>query len=323
MYYYFDESGNWQGYEKHRLVLGGLMLKNKQLEIDINNFFKIEQSKIGGAQLHAADVAEQVKESCYIFISELLEKKEANILIRIYDKNFIKTKSIKKADQMYSEEAADLASTLALGDKYVNIIYDLKFYYAYPENVLKEMINLPHHFKIMQKNFNITDAGVMKKQQQLVTLIRKILSNARKNNYTKKSLEYFLSNIIPSEIKVNPLSVHDKEKLNNDYNRIKSIISQYMWTELMLKIEGNDHAREIFRIDVLKSFKNKISSLNISTDMPEIKIYFSGKHEENPGVQVIDFICNLVYRYGLELPKNISPAIKKIYNRIKIEEISK
>ena len=57
---------------------------------------------------------------------------------------------------------------------------------------------------------------------------------------------------------------------------------------------------------------------------PKLFIEFTNKFNQSVGVQIIDILSHLVYKYGPNLPKNderISSAVRGIYEKIKIEEV--
>lgn len=96
-------------------------------------------------------------------------------------------------------------------------------------------------------------------------------------------------------------------------------ISDYLWSELMLQVQGKEQARELFRAAILANVKNVLSMWGQGHDIPKLSINYMAKNNSNAGVELIDFLCNLVYQNGSVLPNSASSAVKKIYQMISVE----
>ena len=321
MNYFFDESGNWSGalFEHKKLVLGGLLIANKNTERALDREFKIFQSENNLDLLHAMDLSRKDREACYRIIANNLSDNDS-IIIRTYSPEIAFSKNSKQSEEIYSDLAADLVNTISFGDKDLNIFYDMKFYYAYPLNVIAKMDKeKPRYYEKMMKNFILKDEAFFSTRKKIED---KLFRNLKKGSERQKQVIHkFLMNVKEREIKLNSFDKKAINKLEKEKNRTKKQIENYLWSELWLKIEGEEVAREKFRDAILKNNKSQCKELGIDALNPNLILYFANKQEENPGVQVIDFICNLVYKFGSTPPENSSEAIQTIYNKIIIEDM--
>ena len=317
MNYYFDESGNWSDRERNRLVLGGLLIKEKDIESKLYREFRILKAENNIDSLHATDLSTGIKEICYQIINSILTDDTA-VLLRIFNPNISNSKTQKKSDEIYSELAADLINTISFGDRELNVFYDMKFHYAYPANVIQESKKLkPRYYEDMKRNFNLSDKVFLKTRDNLVSKIRNLINIKKVNGKQKMDLENFLEAIADK----NCFDDKSISKLEQEKNRVKDKIADYLWSELWLHIEGKEQAQEIFRANIMRGFNAKNKNLGTSMSIPNLNLRFVAKQNENPGVQVIDFICNLVYRNGTKAPVKASNAVKSIFSKIDIEEI--
>ena len=74
MNYNFDESGNWAepGREQKKLVIGGILLKNNHIIIQLEQEMKLLKANIGLKTFHAADVTKEQLEQSYRLIYNFL-----------------------------------------------------------------------------------------------------------------------------------------------------------------------------------------------------------------------------------------------------------
>ncbi len=173
----------------------------------------------------------------------------------------------------------------------------------------------------MKKNFEISDFHFTKARDKIITRLETLILKKKVYGYQKRNIESFLDSITDKTLTVNPFDDKVFYKLEQEKNKVKNTVSDYLWTEFRLQIEGNEQVKENFRANIIRGFKNKNKQLATSLPNPILTIKFANKQEENPGVQVIDFICNLVYKNGLKTPLRASNSVKSIYSKIKIEEI--
>ena len=299
MNYYFDESGNWSDCnEKKRLVLGGLLLKDTAILSNLDREFAILKAENRIKTLHASELTPAIKESCYRIIDSHLSD-ETEVLMKIYDPSILFSKTRKNKEEIYSDLAATLVSDISYGDENILIYYDMKFHYAYPLNIIKQLHkSKPFYYKEIKRFFSLTKLSVAKKH-----VLRKVVNTLAKSRIAQQD---------KTKIKQFELLLHHNDKF----------VSDYLWTELWLRIEGNEVAKENFRATTLRNFKSMNKMFGVAGDPPQLKLYFEDKSKENAGVQVIDFICNLVYRHGAKPTYNASDAVKSILNKITIEEVS-
>ena len=321
MNYFFDESGNWSraSVECRKLILGGLFIKDKNTERVLDREFKLLQAENDIKTLHAMDLSPANKEACYRIIANNLSDKDA-ILIRTYAPETAVSKNAKQAEDVYSDLAADLVNTISFGDDDLNIFYDMKFHYSYPSNVIMQIKGKkPWYYRDMKNKFTLKDEAFFATRSKIE---RKTGSNLGKGSkWQKEVIANFFEKVTEKKITLNSFDKKAIEKLEEEKNKTKDQIENYLWSELWLKIEGEEIAKEKFRDSIFKNNKEQCKAFEMDDINPRLKLYFADKKDENPGVQVIDFICNLVYRYGTTPPTNCSDAINTIYKNIIIEEM--
>lgn len=292
MYYFFDESGNWKGRSDYRLVLGGLIIHEKsrleRLKTELNLLLADHKLEY----LHANEMSQSALHDCYQIIAKLLEN-DGNSMLRVYSPNIIRSKSTSSKDAIYMDLAANLVSTLIMGDKKPRINYDMQFHYAYPENVFKSLkYAKPSYYKKMINYFELTKEGYDNEVTKIIEEYNKLRLKVRNE----------LADI-GKAIEEKPIKV----------------VSEYLWSELILQIQGKENTREIFKhkiTDKLQTLSNSFENL----EMPEkISVKYFSKNLRNPGIEVIDIICNLVYKHGAEPGKDCPSIVKKIYDNISVE----
>jgi len=292
MYYFFDESGNWKGRSDYRLVLGGLIIREKsrleRLKTELNLLLADHKLEY----LHANEMSQSALHDCYQIIAKLLEN-DGNSMLRIYTPNVIWSKSTASKDAIYMDLAANLVSTLIMGDENPSINYDMQFHYAYPENVFKLLKKKkPHHYKKMIRSFELTHDGFEKEGERVIDNYNKLKRNVR-----------------------NELAVVGKEIEENP----KKVVSEYLWSELILQIRGKENTREMFKQKIVSNLQTLSSSFE-SLEMPQrINVNYFGKDQQNSGIEVIDILCNLVYKHGAEPGQDCPSIVKKIYDNISVE----
>ncbi len=321
MNYYFDESGNWSGRENHRLLIGGLLLKNGDIEKKLQREFKILQAENQVATLHANELTDNIREFCYRIIDKYLTRETA-VLVRIYPKNIVRSRTTENPEAIYSDCAAELVRTMTFGDQEIKIFYDLKFHYAYPVNIIRNLkASRPRYYKSMKKNFTLVDESFLKNRNRIVNKLQAQLNKRGISAGDKRCLEEFIVKVTDTTITLDCLDPAVAHKLEEGREKVKIEIANYLWSELWLLIEGTEQAREKFRSKILAKTEATRKLLSIDKDLPRLALRFFGKQENNAGVTAIDFICNLVYRYGRTPPANASNSVKSIYSKIALEEI--
>jgi len=305
MNYYFDESGNWSApwREENILVIGGIVIKNidslRQIERDIKHFQVTNNISI----VHANEFDNTLREKFYRIIIKSINENDISILVRLFLPGLINRQTRKKADDVYLENSADLISSITFGDSMIDIEYDMKFHYAYPKNILRSINNnRPAYYRYMMGNYNLIDRAFDTQKERISKIIANALSRGK-----NIILENFLDRITQYDSK--------------DENEIRKKISDYLWTELWLKIEGMERMREKFRDRILLNTEKTQKQLGLKERHPRLRLNFSSKQEQSAGVHLIDFICNLVYRYGTKPPESASSTVKEIYSKISVEKV--
>jgi len=103
-------------------------------------------------------------------------------------------------------------------------------------------------------------------------------------------------------------------------NNGQQAVSDYLWSELILQVQGKEKTREIFRKTILDNLKNANQYNIVSQKSESLQINYYSKDQGNAGIEMIDILCNLVYRYGVDPPVDISNTVRRIYDTISVEE---
>jgi len=273
MYYFIDESGNWQEIqeETNKLVIAGMVCKDKksfdELDEDIK-FFKIRHKL---ENVHAADIKDRlVLDELYMIIEKHIKKDSFQVLAYVINpKKFYSTTQIE-SDEVYIDTSANLIKELAFGDEDIKVEYDMKFHYAYPQNVLQNLKITKewNQYSQMARNFEITKKALKLNQDRIKKLILK-------NRYRIPNYEYFISKI--------------------DDTENKNFITKYLWTEFRLKVEKASIIRERFKERINSLLKQDYLDFGIDVKY-KLDIIYSQKQEQSAGVEVIDVINNLIWR---------------------------
>ena len=291
MWYFFDESGNWQEKEYKRLVIGGIVVNNKEDLRVINEKVDLFKKEKDLEELHATEHDNQFREEFLRVILSLLQENSFKALLYVIDPKVL-LKTQQQEDEIYSDLASDLLSEIAFGDKYIKVEYDMKFHYAYPLRVLENLENKVSSdmFRRMRSNFYLKED---KFQSQSNRIKKNIL-------YNKNSIANF------NEV---------LEKLRN-----RGFIFQYLWEEFRLQVEESLVVREKFKEKSITKIKKLFGDFNLDSKDLDIQIEYKGKYNQSAGVQIIDFLTNVVRFHGKN-PKGFSPAIvEDIYKFITIKE---
>lgn len=303
MNYYFDESGNWQeiNNEKNKLVIAGLLIKNNKTLIEIEQELKLFKLRNHLEIIHANEMNDNTKENLYQIISEFLKKEDVKVLAHYFSPKILCNQTIKSADDLYVEIASNLISDITFGDNDINIEYDMKFHYAYPQNIIQNFKTSDKpEYVTMKNNFVIKDSIVEQNKEKIKSNISRILFKRKDVNLQK----YF-----------DLLSSEDKDAQVN-------FISQYLWSEFKLKIDKTNYIKDKFKDKIEDITKFKCKNYSIPYEPLKLKIKYQHKHYQSAGVQIIDVLCNLIWKFGSNLPSTTSSAIQSIYSNITIKDIS-
>jgi hypothetical protein len=294
MDYFFDESGDWYGRERNRLVLGGLLIHNTHTINSLEAELNLLKSEFNLQYFHANEMPQVALLSCYnIILNSLISSAKA--MLRIYPKDTVFKRSRKNSDEIYIELASDLISTMIMGDSSPNINYDMKFHYAFPANIIANINSKkPYHYR------RIMEAMIL---------------NENKLPEEKKRIEVRLANIKGKSMESCSWFV---EKLQENETRA---VSDYLWSELALQIQGKETIREIFRAKILDSLDQYYQLSNQQLNQTYLKIQYFSKEQGNVGIEIIDLLCNLIYKNGVVARKGAPSVVKQIYEAIDIEEM--
>jgi hypothetical protein len=285
MHYYFDESGNWQELEqeKRNLVIGGVVAKNEERLKDLEDELNIFKFKNNLKYIHANELDQFKRKELIDIIAKYFENQTLKALFYLINPALFYSQSKKDPEDIYISIASNLLSHIAFGDNDIKVEYDMKFHYAYPQNVLENMEiyrDYNDEFVRMARNFTFRDKNIEKKQKERIKKISK--------------------GIIPDY------------KLN-DFR----FLYKYLWEEFRLKVEAGARMREKFKERTLFKLEEKNKKLGLNYNI-KLNIEYKGKHNQSIGVYVIDILTNIVRYHGIQTK---SDDVKNIYKYIKVKEI--
>jgi len=294
MNYFFDESGDWYGRERNRLVLGGLLIHNTHTINSLEAELNLLKSEYNLQYFHANEMPQAALNSCYnIILSTLMSSAKA--ILRIYPKDTVFRRSRKSSDDIYIELASDLISTMIMGDSKPNINYDMKFHYAFPANIIANIKQKkPYHYKRIMDAMKLNIDMLPKEKKRIETRI----STIKGKNLEQSS--WFVQELIENETKA---------------------VTDFLWSELTLQIQGKETIREIFRAKILDSLNQCYQLYNLGINQTALKIDYFAKDQGNVGIEIIDLLCNLVYKNGAKAKYNAPSIVKQIYEMIDVEEM--
>jgi len=293
MHYFFDESGNWSGYEKNRLVLGGLIVPNVDLLNRLFAEFSLLRASHGLSYLHAAEMSDAAREDTYHIIAGCLAK-GARAILRIYPRRTLFRSTRMTFEEVYMDLAASLVSLLIMGDDEPSIFYDMKFHYAYPLNIIDEIRdNKPYYYHRIMAALTLKEEELARNKARILAKIGKIKHGPTNN------LDWYMAELAQNE---------------------KKAVTDYLWSELVLQVQGKEQARELFRAQILSNLKSMTSQLKTLDSHPVLKIDYLAKDNENAGIEMIDILNNLVYHYGSTPHPAASSTVKKIYSLMTVQE---
>jgi len=291
MFYYLDESGNWQEIEKeqNRLVITSLVISDEMTDRQLKEDIEIFKAQRGLKDLHAADMRKEIKEEFYTLIETYVVKDEVKVLSYLLDPGVLYSETMRDSDDIYTDIASRLIGESCLGDTDVKIEYDMKFHYAYPFNVIQVMKhNNYDDFIRMQKNFFLTNQAFDKQKRRIKTILSRVTSMS----------------------------------INSQQLKDKSWVSRYLWSEFRLKVEKAFLRREILKERTRNYIKQTVLNFEMQMYDYDLSIEYKGKHAQSAGVQMVDMLCNLLWIHG-HVPKNsASSTVKSIYHHITIKDIT-
>jgi len=290
MWYFFDESGNWQELENRRLVIGGIVIKNSEDLKEIENKIKEFKFERGFKNLHANEMTIIDREAFLRIILKLLQEERFKALLYVINPDIL-IQTQKESDEIYAEIASDLLVEIAFGDDNIEVEYDMKFHYAYPAQIIENIENQysSDEFNQMKRNFYLNENAFKYQKNR----IKNIILRSKKNIPNFNEIIYRLGN--------------------------RRFLYNYLWEEFRLKIEKGALIREKFKEKFETKLKEKYKLFNLKQE-PKISIEYKGKHNQHEGVEIIDFLTNIVRFHG-KTPRYYSPAITKdIYEFIEIKE---
>jgi len=305
MYYYFDESGNWENkeLEKKRFVISGLLIEDEDTRIEVEQTLQLFKAKYGNV-VHATDIKNrEQKEELYSLIYEIIKKDNIKILSFYFQPKSLYSQTKKEPDELYIEVASTLISSMAFSDENIQIDYDMKFHHSHPLSVLEHIKEKKKtEYAQMQKNFNLAEEKFHLNRSRILN----ILSTTLGKNRNKSSLQSSYDLLSGS---------------NNEEQKI--FIEKYLWTEFQLKIEKSGYLREKFKDTIAQQLETQYKEFGLEYNKPKIKIKYQMKQKQSAGVQIIDVLCNLIYHHGSSVKgKNVSQVVEEIYDILEVRDIT-
>lgn len=305
MNYYFDESGNWDGAEEHRLIMGGMLLGDDKTEVlnreNLAQDLDLAAAEIGLDSLHAADLGPDDRARVYRIIHDALCR-GGTALVRIFDPSITRSRTTRSPEEVYTDRATELLNILTCGDQDIRLFCDHRFYTAYPANVIDNLAcPRPAYYQSTTRQFAMTDQAFGKVRSRIQNKLQGVKGKRRSCNV--HAIESFLEKLLSASA--------------------QHALESYLWTELWLRIQSTEIARENFRAKLMRNRNETDNRLRVRTVPPQLYLEFVRKEANNPGVIAIDFLCNLVYRYGKRPPRSASDTIRGLYRQIRVEEVAR
>jgi len=288
MYYFFDESGNWEEIdkEKRKLVIAGMVVKDQKTVLQLRDKVKKFKQQYNIKEIHATTLRSNNQQDAlgrlYEMIYTFIQQGHIKVLAYVVQPSSLKT-TRKSNEEIYIDFASDIISEICFGDRDIDIDYDMKFRYAYPKNIIDHI-----------------NTNTIKQNRDFKNILEFLTVNADKDKQQR------LLNIYRNKI----------TSISNYANISKINIKEYMLTELYLNIKS-DKTREILRNRIQNLIEKRSQKYNAKYT-PNVRIKY--KYKESSGVElieVIDTINNLII--GINANKNNKIA-KKIYENIAIKE---
>ena len=283
MYYYFDESGNWQelNEEKKNLVIGAVVVKDEEKLLDLKDDLENFKSNNKLDNIHMTELDENQRNELHKVIVKYLEDETIKGLFYLVNPEIFYSQTQVDAEDVYISVASQLLANIAFGDDEIKVEYDMKFHYAYPQNILDSMkIKYFDDFTQMQSNLAFRKEKIQSQKERV-----------------KKQLQRY------------NLALKVTENIGELY--------KYVWTEFRLKVELGARMREKFKERTLLRLEQNAKKLGLN-DKIKLKIEYKHKQQQSIGVYVADILSNIVYHNGFNAKFD---EAKEIYKYIKIKEI--
>ena len=281
-----DESGNWQELldERKNLVITGMVIKDNQtfekLQKEFSNFIQKHKLKY----IHMNELEHEKREELHKIVDNCLDFKNLKVLAYVVNPKVFISKTIKDSDESYIETSAELISELCFGDKDIDIEYDMKFHYAYADNVISMIEKrelLDKNFYQMKQNCILNPA----KKTENKLRIKRMLDKPNLNSYVKR--------------------------LDND-----RFLYDYLWYEFISKVQDGAIKKERFKEKISTLLSNRYKLFNMDLDS-QIDIEYKGKNQQSFGIAMVDILSNIIWNFNDREPD--SEVLKSILKKVKIK----
>lgn len=308
MKYYFDESGNWEEPCKEKrcfLMCGIAILNEKAFRTDtISKVMELQSNlNLKGYDFHATNLSLNVRAAVHELILEALQAEIiAAKILKIEAQDLQRTQTAP--EDMYIEYASELLSQLALGDSQPEIISDMKFRGPYPAKVVPCALNPMYQTKDamydkLMESYVPKYTSVSKKMASLIDKLKKTLDSDR-------NVDINIDNTV-------------KRLQNFDIE----LLRRYEFIELWINWTEKDQNREKYRNQILSKLGNLQRDCGMERNVPQLTIEFASKAKNVVGVQLVDFLCNLIYNVYTRTtgaPENEKTLAERICNRCTLVE---
>jgi len=280
-----DESGNWQELleEKQNLVITGMVIKDNQTFEKLKKEFQTFLSKHNLKYIHMNELNLDQKQELNIIVDRCLDFENLKVFAYVVNPKIFISQTIKDSDEIYIETSAELISELCFGDTNIDIEYDMKFHYAYAENV----VSMVEKRELLDRDF------YQMKQNCILNPAKKTENKLRVKRMFSKNLNSYI------------------KKLDND-----RFLYDYLWYEFISKVQEGAIKKERFKekISTLLSNRYKLFNLDLNSD---IKIEYKGKNQQSFGIAMVDIVSNIIWNfYNKEIDNDV---LKRILEKVKIK----
>ncbi len=303
MFYYFDESGNWQetGNKETRIIAGIIVNSEKEL-YKIKSELDAFKAKNAMSNLHSTDIKGTLYEELVNTFASMYEQKLFKAFVRLIPEfTIIMEQSVKTLDKIYIDIASDLISSIVIADNDRKIYFDPKFHNTYAENIIRNIRKkeaYPYELRNLMYNYEIkSDKTELRKSQILSRKFNKMYSQDVKD--FKAMLE------------------------KADGEKLEKILKDWDFSEMAIYIDENVKLRELFRGKVEDNLYKFSKDFGINDDC-KINIEYLGKNDKSvniAGIETVDFICNFFWRINKSRSKPSGASYVKIIENTVVKEV--
>jgi hypothetical protein len=170
------------------------------------------------------------------------------------------------------------------------------------------------------QRLEIADRYLLEVKREILNKLRP-LEKKRMTAHQRKKLSDALGILEGSMRKIELL---DHRSLEKEREKVRRFLSEYLWTEMNLQIEGKDRVQGRFEQLIatkMDEMGGRLGIENFHAMKPRVLfLHKNADHPAVPGIVAIDFLCNLVFKYGIKAPPKAESIEKELYSKIIVEE---